>query len=103
MRSEAYLRAIRCSGEINSGHRGNQTDTSRTKWNASETRYSTTDPERVIWLDTPWDPPVPVLETLAKRFPEHEIVVYSDEDMNHLHVTFTLKEVSGAALRAYVT
>lgn len=63
-----------------------------TKWNASETSYSTTDPEHVIWFDTPWDPPVPVLKALAMRFPAHEVVVYSDEDINHLHVTFTLKE-----------
>ena len=63
-----------------------------TKWNASEARCSTADPEHAIWFDTPWDPPVPVFEALAKRFPKHEIVVHSDEDMNNLHVTFTLKE-----------
>jgi len=62
------------------------------KWNASEARYSTKDPEHAIWFDTPWDPPVPVFEALAKRFPKHKIVVHSDEDMNHLHVTFTLKQ-----------
>jgi hypothetical protein len=63
-----------------------------TKWNASEAGYSTRDPERAIWFDTAWDPPVPVFEALAKRFPNHEIVVHSDEDIDHLHVTFTLKE-----------
>jgi len=63
-----------------------------TKWNASEARYASNDPERGIWFDTAWAPPAPVLEALAKRFPAHEIVVYSDEDTNHLHVTFTLKE-----------
>lgn len=35
---------------------------------------------------------MPVLEALAQRFPAHEIVVYSDEFMNHLHVTFMLAE-----------
>lgn len=63
-----------------------------TKWNASEAKYSTSNPDCTIWFDTAWDPPVPVLEALAKRFPEHEIVVYADEDTNHLHVTFSLKE-----------
>lgn len=61
-----------------------------TKWNACDAEYSTKDPEHVIWFDTAWDPPVPVFEALAKRFPGHEVVVYSDEYMNHLHVTFTL-------------
>jgi Ferredoxin-like domain in Api92-like protein len=63
-----------------------------TKWNASETRYSTQEPQTAIRFDMAWDPPVPVFEALAKRFPEHEIVIYSDEYMNHLHVTFTLAE-----------
>jgi hypothetical protein len=63
-----------------------------TKWNASDAEYSTKDPEHVICFKTAWDPPVPVFEALAKGFPEHEVVVYSDEYSNHLHVTFTLKE-----------
>ena len=63
-----------------------------TKWNASEARYSTKEPDTAIWFDTAWAPPVPVFEALAKRFPEHEIVVYSHEYMNHLHVTFVLKQ-----------
>jgi len=63
-----------------------------TKWNACYAEYSTKDQEHVIWFDTAWDPPVPVLEALAKRFPGHEVVVYSDEYMNHLHVTFSLKD-----------
>jgi Ferredoxin-like domain in Api92-like protein len=63
-----------------------------TKWNAGDAKYSTEDPDHVIWFDTAWDPPVPVFEALAKRFRKHEIVVHSHECMNHLHVTFTLKE-----------
>jgi hypothetical protein len=63
-----------------------------TKWNASESRYSTTNPQSVIWFDTAWDPPVPVFEALAKGFPEHEILIYSDEYTNHLQMTFILKE-----------
>ena len=68
-----------------------------TKWNACDSQYSTKDPEHVIWFDTAWSPAVPVFEALAKRFPAHEILIHSDEYMNHLHVTFTLKdgEVTG--------
>ena len=29
---------------------------------------------------------------LAERFPAHELLIHSDEYMNHLHVTFTLKD-----------
>jgi hypothetical protein len=63
-----------------------------TKWNARDAKHSTKDPAHVLWFDTAWSPPVPVFESLAKQFPTHEIVVYSDEYMNHLHVTFTLKD-----------
>jgi hypothetical protein len=51
----------------------------------------------VLYFDTAWSPPVPVLEALAKRFPEHEIIVNSVECMNGWHATFTLKngEVMG--------
>ena len=70
-----------------------------TKWNACDSQYSTKDPEHAIWFDTAWSPAVPVFEALANRFPAHEILIHSDEDMNHLHVTFTLKdgEVTGVA------
>jgi len=63
-----------------------------TKWNACDAEYSTKDPGHAIWFDTPWEPPVPVFEALAQRFPAHEILIHSDEYMNHLHVTFTLKD-----------
>jgi Ferredoxin-like domain in Api92-like protein len=62
------------------------------KWNAAGARYSTNEPHTTIWFDTPWDPPVPVFEALAKHFPKHEIVIYSDEYINHVHDTFTLKQ-----------
>ncbi len=63
-----------------------------TKWNACEARYSTKVPEHIIWFRTAWDAPAPVFVALAKRFPGHEIVVYSDESDNHYHTTFTLKD-----------
>jgi hypothetical protein len=63
-----------------------------TKWNSAYAQYSSASPRNTIHFDTAWGPPVPVFEALAKRFPEHEIAVYSDEDMNHLHATFALKE-----------
>lgn len=63
-----------------------------TKWNACDAEYSTKDPGHVIWFDTAWNPPVPVFDALAKRFPGHEVVIHSDEYMNHLHVTFTLND-----------
>jgi hypothetical protein len=40
-----------------------------TKWNACYAKYSTKDPERVVWLDTEWSAPVELFEALAKRFP----------------------------------
>jgi hypothetical protein len=40
-----------------------------TKWNAREAKYSTKDPEHVVWFDTAWAPPVPVFESPAKQFP----------------------------------
>jgi hypothetical protein len=61
-----------------------------TKWNARDAKYSTKHPECVIWFDTAWSAPVAVFESLAKHFPEHEIVIDSDEYDNHFHVTFTL-------------
>jgi hypothetical protein len=63
-----------------------------TKWNACDAEYSTKDPERVLWFDTAWSPPVPVFEALAKRFPAHEIIVRSFECENLRHDTFTLKD-----------
>jgi Api92-like protein with ferredoxin domain len=63
-----------------------------TKWNACDAKYSTTDPENVIWFDSAWSPPVAVFQSLAKRFPVHEIVIHSDEYENHFHETFTLKD-----------
>ena len=63
-----------------------------TKWNACDAEYSTIDPENVIWFDTAWSPPVAVFEALARHFSAHEIVIHSDECLNHLHVTFTLKD-----------
>jgi hypothetical protein len=63
-----------------------------TKWNARDAQYSTKDPQHVIWFDTAWSPPVAVFEALAKQFPAHEIVVYSDEYGNHMHATFILKD-----------
>lgn len=63
-----------------------------TKWNACDARYSKKDPEHVILFDTAWDAPAPVFAAMAKRFPGHEIVVYSDEYTNHFHTTFTLKD-----------
>lgn len=62
-----------------------------TKWNACDAKYSTTDPQHELWFDTAWSPPVAVFEALAKQFPTHEIVIQSDEFLNHLHVVFTLK------------
>ena len=50
-----------------------------TKWSASDSQYSTKDPEHAIWFDTAWSPAVPVFEALAERFPAHEILIHSDE------------------------
>jgi hypothetical protein len=58
-------------------------------WRASQNLYGGYQPYRPIFYDFN---PVEVFEALAKQFPSHEIVVHSDEYMNHLYVTFSLKD-----------
>jgi hypothetical protein len=35
--------------------------------------------------------PVPIFEALAEKFPEHEIMIHSDEYGNHWHAIFHIK------------
>jgi hypothetical protein len=68
-----------------------------TKWNACDARYSDLD-QNIIHFDTAWAPPIPIFEAVAKLFPEHEFLIYSDELMNHVHLSFVAKhgELAGA-------
>jgi len=62
-----------------------------TKWNSRYAGYSAKDPEHVIEFATAWSPPVPIFEALAKRFPDHKIVINSDDDNMCYHAIFTLE------------
>jgi hypothetical protein len=46
----------------------------------------------MLLFHSAWAPPVAVFESLARHFPEHEILIHSDEYDNHFHETFTLAE-----------
>ena len=57
-----------------------------TKWNAcgydDGTDYGTNC--KALWFETAWDAPVPVIEELARRFPELEFThKWADEDIGH--------------------
>lgn len=43
-----------------------------------------------LYFDSPWAPPLEIFEALASRFPKHEIAIWSDENMNHLHAEYVL-------------
>jgi hypothetical protein len=61
-----------------------------TKWNAYDIEVIS---ENEIKFDTAWSTPLPVFETLSKRFPTLEIHVrYADEDTGHNVGEFTLKD-----------
>ncbi len=62
-----------------------------TKWNAEGAMYSLKAPDRVILFNTAWDPPVHVFEALSKRFPHHEIVIWSREPNMLINVKFIVK------------
>lgn len=56
-----------------------------TKWNAQPSSGDIIVVERIpigaeIWFDTAWDPPVPVLLELSKKFPELEFQLYFTEE-----------------------
>jgi hypothetical protein len=61
-----------------------------TEWNAVEPRYLTD--RKVIRFDTASSPPGPVFEALAKKFPTHELLMYSDDHDRNRHLTFTAKD-----------
>ena len=54
-----------------------------TKWNSMDADYlfiSQDDPKRTISFNTAWDPCIPVIAELAKKFPELDIFyTYSEE------------------------
>ena len=58
------------------------------KWNAHEAMQLQ---ENAVYFQTAWNAPGLVFQALAQRFPSHEIVVYSDEEVGLFHTTFTLK------------
>jgi hypothetical protein len=70
-----------------------------TKWNACYVHFSHKPEDNVLVFKTAWAPPVPIFEALAKKFPEHEIVIHSDEYGNHLHATFHIKNGEVTAVR----
>jgi hypothetical protein len=56
-----------------------------TKWNAQPSSGDTIVVERIpngaeIWFDTAWNPPVPVILELSKKFPELEFQLYFTEE-----------------------
>ena len=59
-----------------------------TKWNAHDAIQIQ---KNAVSFLTAWNAPWLVFEALAQRFPGHEIVVYSDEEVGLFHTTFTLK------------
>ena len=63
-----------------------------TKWNSVCAEKSSTSAHNTVHFNTAWAPPVPVFEALAKRFPDHEFTIYSDEWANHLHCAFLIKD-----------
>ena len=72
-----------------------------TKWNACYVHFSLKpeDKDTVLVFKTAWAPPVPIFEALAEKFPEHEILIHSDEYGNHLHATFHIKNGEVTAVR----
>lgn len=72
-----------------------------TKWNACYVHFSYKPEHKdtVLVFDTAWAPPVPIFEALAEKFPEHEIVIHSDEYGNHLHATFHIKNGEVTAVK----
>ena len=70
-----------------------------TKWNACYVHFSHKPEDNVLVFKTAWAPPVPIFEALAKKFPEHEFVIHSDEYGNHLHATFHIKNGEVTAVR----
>lgn len=50
----------------------------RTKWNSCDTQFISNDE---IQFDTAWNCPMPIFETLAKKYKDREIIVeWEDED-----------------------
>jgi Ferredoxin-like domain in Api92-like protein len=62
-----------------------------TKWNARYAAYSAKDPKHAVEFATAWYAPVPVFKALAKRFPDHKIVIHSDDDNMCYHAIFRLE------------
>ena len=67
-----------------------------TKWNACDAAFPVENGIPVegneLYFDTAWSCPVPILQLLAKKFPEHAITVRAYECEGGWHATFTLKD-----------
>ena len=50
------------------------------KWNAKDARLTEDETGYCVWeFDTPWAPPIPVIEALKSRFPDLHIVAFYNE------------------------
>jgi len=62
-----------------------------TKWNARDATYSIKDPEHALCFFTAWSEPLPVFHALARHFPDHKIVIRSNEEVGRFNAVFTLQ------------